>query len=620
MPTRAHDANCHDVASYMFIGVMGFLVFFFGLIRVWSCWVSGYRLRTSTPSSRPLGTLTSFFRRINYRQPVVVLPSVDRLVILGILGVTTIIFSFADINFADSGWILYLSIRTGYMSVVLVPTILVLVMKYNIIGKITGHSNQQLNYIHRFGGWLVFILASVHSILRIIHLIQIDDFEDRLKTSFAIRGGFALWGLLGWICISSEFRHRGYEFFLVQKLLCSFAFHILAVFFHLPKACTAYICLGLALISTDQLWRRSRMLLKNIPCSRAIIEPFGEATKVTIENCHVNWKAGQHAYILIPGISIFQSHPFTISSRTKLEFVVLTKHGFTRKLFDHAKVSMSCRVVVDGMYGNAPNFKQFGQVMLIAVSTGASYTIPILEDILQSFNCVRRIHFVWIIKVSESIGWYSEALKDAVYSAKKLGVDLKITIYATREREFEKSYYQNLAPAKLAMKKPNNHLQGFMFTVNEATLSPEADFAEPYIYSTPRNIKYTPPHRPQLGHKSSFETEYFDLYLSRSQTFRSQAIKSNVGNMRNAAKYAITPPKEPAIQERGFRPLKGQSLDIPYKKGRPSIPDLIREEVSENPYGEIGMCFCGSPALARETRNTVCTIQKQIFLHIEGFD
>ncbi|OLL22263.1 Ferric/cupric reductase transmembrane component 1 [Neolecta irregularis DAH-3] len=619
MPTRAHDSNCHDTASYMFIGVMGLLVFFFGLIRVWSCWVSGYRLRTSTPSHRPLGTLTSFFRRINYRQPVAVLPSVDRLVVLGILGFAAIIFSFAEVEFAKSTWMLFLSIRTGYMSVVAVPTILILVIKFNIIGKITGHSNQQLNYIHRFGGWLVFILASVHSILRIIYLIQIDDFQERLKTSFAIRGGFALWGLLGWICISSEFRHQGYEFFLVQKLLSSFAFLILSIFFHLPKACAAYIFLGLALISTDQLWRRSRMLLKNIPCSRAMIEPFGEATKVTVETSHIDWKAGQHAYILIPELSLFQSHPFTISSRKKLEFMVLSKHGFTRKLLDHAKVSVTCRVLVDGMYGHAPNFKQFGQVMLIAVSTGASYTVPIFEDILQSLSCVRRIHFVWIIKLSESIGWYSETLKNAAYSARKLGVDVKISIYATRERELEKPYYQTILPAKLAKKKPKPHLQGYIFTVNELELSPEEDVA-PYIYPSSRNIAFTPPRQPQLGHKSSFETEYFDLYLSRSQTFRSQSIKSNVGDMRNAAKYAITPPKEHAIQERGFRPIKGQSLDIPYKKGRPSIPDLIRDEVSESPYGEIGMCFCGSAALARQVRNTVCTTQKQIFLHVEGFD
>ena len=57
-----------------------------------------------------------------------------------------------------------LAIRAGMLAVALLPWILALSMKANLISMITGIGHERLNVLHRWAGWLCVLLSLVHTV------------------------------------------------------------------------------------------------------------------------------------------------------------------------------------------------------------------------------------------------------------------------------------------------------------------------------------------------------------------------------------------------------------------------------------------------------------------------
>lgn len=57
-----------------------------------------------------------------------------------------------------------LAIRAGMLAVALLPWILALSMKANLISMITGIAHERLNVLHRWAGWLCVFLSLVHTV------------------------------------------------------------------------------------------------------------------------------------------------------------------------------------------------------------------------------------------------------------------------------------------------------------------------------------------------------------------------------------------------------------------------------------------------------------------------
>jgi ferric-chelate reductase len=114
----------------------------------------------------------------------------------------------------------------------------------------------------------------------------------------------------------------------------------------------------------------------------AIVEAIShDSVRVTLPNRHMTWKAGQHAFLTLPGVSRFpfECHPFTIANipdrdsngkkkATDLVFYIRAMRGFTRKLQDYAAAHQGGTVsaFVDGPYGIPPPVTTFSTVVLIA--------------------------------------------------------------------------------------------------------------------------------------------------------------------------------------------------------------------------------------------------------------
>ena len=143
------------------------------------------------------------------------------------------------------------------------------------------------------------------------------------------------------------------------------------------------------------------MLYNSRGQTATLIPLSGLATKVVLSR-PVWSQPGSHAFLSIPKLRGFQSHPFTISSSSGVEFVIKAQKGFT---LDHHKHALKhpgaqLKAYIDGPYGAVPDFGRFNRVVLIAGGSGGAFTFPVATDIARNigrFNVV-KVEFVWVIR------------------------------------------------------------------------------------------------------------------------------------------------------------------------------------------------------------------------------
>ena len=181
-----------------------------------------------------------------------------------------------------------------------------------------------------------------------------------------------------------------------------------------------YIWVAIGFWAFDRVCRVIRLVFINSGRStpiKAIIEHVSDdAVRITIPNRRINWSAGQHVFLTLPGISTlpFESHPFTIASireptaegqkNQPLVFIIRAENGFTRHLYNHAvsNPGKPVTLLVDGPYGRPPAVNTFSSVVLLTGGSGVSFTLPLLLDIISSVrrneSTVRRVLFVWSVR------------------------------------------------------------------------------------------------------------------------------------------------------------------------------------------------------------------------------
>lgn len=157
----------------------------------------------------------------------------------------------------------------------------------------------------------------------------------------------------------------------------------------------------------DRLLRLARVFWNNHVWSgtksdytQASIELLTHDTVRLTLRRRMHWQAGQHAYVVLPSISGLptEAHPFTIASiphaldgtegpkDKDVVFLIRGRSGFTRRLREHASTKGNAGSVpayIDGPYGCPPNLKTFSTCVLIAGGSGVSYTLPLLQDLIQ---------------------------------------------------------------------------------------------------------------------------------------------------------------------------------------------------------------------------------------------
>ncbi|RFU73237.1 fre ferric reductase-like transmembrane component [Trichoderma arundinaceum] len=360
--------------------------------------------------------------------------------------------TFINNNVPGAQHLQALSIRAGWLGAAQVPLLVLTSSKTNLIGFLVNSSVERLNVYHRWFSRGLLLLATLHFGLQshawsLYGLMTLEWQTDECPPT-----GMAAYSLLIWMNLTSlaPLRFFSYKLFVVQHLLAYFGF-IIAIVYHLygtsSPYSTNYIYIGIALYLVGQLIRLVRMAVVNIRPNRATLTPLeGGATKIRISSRQIkSWQAGSYVRLFMPRFNIVQGHPATILSTPTshggdLIFILGLCGGFTQRLLEVAQVKKrksTHLTLIDGPYPSPhADFACFDTLVLIAGSTGVTFTLSILLDIAQRAKMhkalpLRILHFTWVIKRRTGIAWVSEELRTAFEMLQETGIETLCNIHVT---------------------------------------------------------------------------------------------------------------------------------------------------------------------------------------------
>ncbi|WVR09402.1 hypothetical protein IAU60_006469 [Kwoniella sp. DSM 27419] len=379
---------------------------------------------------------------------------------------------FLVLSFYGTGWdTLTWSNQAAWLAVAQVPMIIALAGKNNLISFLTGIPYDRLNYLHRASAKLCLLGVWIHAggHWRLTHGWNKETWGKTIS-HWGFTGTFAITLLT--VLSLPWFRRRLFEFFLVMHI--ALVALMLAAFVMHWRAMDVWIYPGAGLWAADRLLRVARLVIlnklwirpslstKSIP-SKATISALTPSTLLLTFNTpseHLNWSAGHHFYVVMPGMSRFpwEAHPFTASTiparpghgteNGELAFIIRVRDGFTKRMKDRLdevrkekglSIEADCEVevqaAVEGPYGVASNHKGYQGVLMFAGGSGISFAVAnllqILQEIRQGKSRVRFISIVWMVKSRLHLEWVAPLLRDHLVNLPP-DLSLDIHVHVTR--------------------------------------------------------------------------------------------------------------------------------------------------------------------------------------------
>lgn len=513
-----------------------------------------------------------------------------------------------------------LAFRNAWTTIMQMPFLYLLAMKVNPIGLLTGISHERLNWLHRWVGRTMLITATVHGFYFWTVWVRGDFVEWQLRILPRTKEGLGAWGVLLWTFLTTfrPLRHMAYEVFVAQHVL-SYIFFIYLVYIHIGMVAVEYVYFTIAVVCFDRAARWGLLAYQNLRwktdksnCKgmrrighQAQLRAVGESTTVvTIKDVHFSWRPGQHLYLWMPQIGPLEAHPYTVACAHQLpetcicnsvQLVVRKHGGFSKRLHDRARKmegegrgSDSLTAFVIGPFGAPPRWDIYETLILISASTGASFTLPILEAIVQSKTktCVKRVDFVLLACLGEEIDFYLQRLRGAIAKAHAVGLELTVHIAVTRSDGAPQSFSSML---------------------------------------------YDPVEQEgQRGQTASSDTASVSTLQKRRPASANNCCKSKSCGHGQSEADAITPvaadlsaldPEKGLGDARSVKSSKEAYVEEVQVTGpvrayasRPDIEALIRGPV-EATGGETSVVVCGGPSLTSSVRNSVTSLADERAVH-----
>ncbi|KAM0708948.1 hypothetical protein Q7P35_002984 [Cladosporium inversicolor] len=583
------------------------IVAFVALLTVTRC-ISWYQIRSRQAAhkagrqavpSRPRGylaqlwaTATATFRELAYPQPIVFTgriskfftpPPVGRCLVLAVywIVILTMLWSNTILTKSSSEYIYKwekVGFRAAWVSVTQLPFIYLLSCKFNPISILTGISYERLNWLHRWTARTVFLTLIVHWTFFYQEWVEADFVKLQLKMMPMVKYGFGAWGVITWMVLSSFglFRTASYELFVAQHIVAA-AVLLWLVFIHVPTYARYNVWMCVSFLAFDWGCRIIHGLLRNThilskfssktPGYSASTELLpGDMVRLTLHKIDFTWNAGQHVYISVPTLRPFEVHPFTIANTSKVEApagernlqVLIKAHGgFSRSLqkaaTKDAQNARTRRVFLLGPWGIPPDILHYETVVMIACASGASFIVPLLENLVTKQGCVQRVQLHWIVRSQAYIAWFDEELRAIAATAHSASMQLHITIHVTQ--------------------------------------SPASD----------SDSDSSPPQSSSQAFRPEFTTE------SSSKTSRSVSLEGAFAE--KDEKTNITPKtheKEHLLTQRPSTTILSGS--------RPTVESMIRPPV-EAAVGETAVVTCGGAEITAQARTFVARLSDERAVH-----
>ncbi|KJZ74810.1 hypothetical protein HIM_05719 [Hirsutella minnesotensis 3608] len=363
------------------------------------------------------------------------------------------------------------AIRSGMIAVAMTPWIIATSMKANVLTALIGIGPERLNVFHRWLGYLCLLLSLVHMIPFYVQPVWADGGMDVFGEIFPDGSGI-IYGTgiacivpLIWLCVASLpwIRRVAYELFVLLHIPVGVVY-VAMLFWHtkdflmswsyLYATIAIWVCCYLVRffkLNWTKPWRLSFLV-----GDEAAVSLMSEnAIKITIPT-QMRWKPGQYVYLRMPGVSLLENHPFTISSLCSDDFpsdygenyrdcVLVFKpyRGFTKKVLDTAVAKgpfHTYRAFLDGPYGGMRrDLAAFDTCILIAGGSGITSLMSQLLNLIKRMRegkaITRKVMVVWAIKRFEAMDWFKEELRICQESAPPESVTCKFFLTsAVRQR------------------------------------------------------------------------------------------------------------------------------------------------------------------------------------------
>ncbi|KAH6689473.1 ferric reductase [Plectosphaerella plurivora] len=356
------------------------------------------------------------------------------------------------------------AIRSGMIALALTPWIIATSMKANIISVVIGIGPERLNVFHRWAGYICLFLSLVHTVPFYVQPVWDDGgmavFEALFEGGSGVIYGTGIACLvpLLWLCVASLpfIRRLAYEAFVLLHIPVAMAY-VAMLWWHSKNYLNSwdYIWTTVAIWIFCNImrvfklnWLKPWRMAFLVGDEAAITLLSENAIKVTIPT-QMRWKPGQFVYLRMPGISLFENHPFTISSLCSEDFpseygeqyrdcVVVFKPygGFTRRVLETAIEKgpfHTYRAFLDGPYGGMRrDLAAFDTCILIAGGTGITALMSQLLNLIKRMRegkaITKKVVVIWSIKRLEALDWFREELRICRESAPPESVTCKFFV------------------------------------------------------------------------------------------------------------------------------------------------------------------------------------------------
>ncbi|KAL8969609.1 MAG: hypothetical protein Q9183_001917 [Haloplaca sp. 2 TL-2023] len=576
--------------------------------------------------------------------------------------------------------------RTGFIAAAQLPLVVLLAGKRNIIGWLAGTSYERLNWLHRWVSRILFLTVTIHLGFWFTSWNRYDYIMVKLRTDPITQRGFAAWCILLWIVLSSfaPIRRLNYEFFVIQHIV-TFVGFFAAVYLHLPSEVKVWVWLPIGFFIFDRALRAFTTVFINISISnrrtrragtlvpKATFEPLtGDTTRITIKNPSIRWKAGQHVFLTCHKLAPLQAHPFTIASIPadgKLDFLVKSKSGGTQNFFRHAENSQSLplassdlrrrheqSVILEGPYGRIRPLRQFDSVFLIAGSSGATFTIPLMRDLVSNWwkhkntrvcgfghpaftfqgAATRFIRFIWVIKSQQQLDWFRSQLSEVVADVRQLrqdGCDAEVdmSIYITCDDSLGGSNPSTRELSTPDLRQANQEEK----PVSESSSTGCGGEKNDKVSPSSQGQAKVPGSCGPNGYCCCMRTIEDESEVSNSD--RQCHCNCGTDEVEIAEKESITVQSseestvvasQHLVNEEIVQPA--QDFELAILSGRPQPRNLMRKML-EQALGESAVVVCGPKGLVEDVRQSVVSLSDEravhkgtgaqgIYFHAESFE
>nr|CAG4714166.1 unnamed protein product [Naegleria fowleri] len=361
----------------------------------------------------------------------------------------------------------------AYALIFSLSTTLLPMTRYSIFIHVFGISFERAVKFHKWVARMSFLLATSHGIMMVIARANDNNLLDLVSVEspdFVLFGPIAWFSLLFLMIFSLQtVRRKLWELFkavhylFVPTLLVMISLHGKGWSRTLPV-----LSISLFLLLVDHTLR---LVLGYFVPTRVSRLDYNEETQITTcvfeKPQFAFWSLdreslgmGKFVYVYLPRVSPFQSHPFTISSYTKLdssvEFTCHVKnlgHGWTQSLAkvaqekDHSSTELMVRV--EGPYGKlSVHLPSYSTVILVAGGIGITPIHAIYSELMAHKGSNQNIYLVWTMQNNALL-----QLFPALLNQKE---NVKQRFYFTRQEQFNAAAVNGHSDARMHFgERPN---------------------------------------------------------------------------------------------------------------------------------------------------------------------